>query len=290
MVPWEEQLLQELHLSSHGLSLTCCSWVVLSPSCDAADLAFLHTCAEAAKWFFPCDALIITSSTFVNARSLQITPEWTNKSLTWKSVHCKVWFFECVSVWRSCDHCIVSLGTSGRITHSGEKNKNKNIVFLKRKQNSAVALVSKSRCYGCILCLYWSHRSYIKVLLCSTRELIEKAIALIIQLWIFQCLHLINFFDCWNYEEASQTEVEHASRHACPDKRFPVYTYTEIPNSWSSFWILKINFKASSVQEIREQRGSSLTYVLGTCSSLRRKEICFKSVYFQKSFLPFSDS
>lgn len=81
MVLWEEQLLQELHFNSHFLSLPCCSWVLLSPSCDVADLAFLHACAEAAKWFFPCDELIITYSTFVNAWSLQITPEWKNKSL-----------------------------------------------------------------------------------------------------------------------------------------------------------------------------------------------------------------
>lgn len=124
--------------------------------------------------------------------------------------------------------------------------------------------------------------------MCSTRELIEKPIALIIQLLMFQHLHLINFFDYWNYQQASQTEVEHASRHLSSDKRFPVYTYAEIPNSWSYFWILKINSNASFRQEIREQRRLSLAYVLGTCSSLR--EICFKSVYFQKIFLPFLDS
>lgn len=123
--------------------------------------------------------------------------------------------------------------------------------------------------------------------MCSTRELIEKPIALIIQLLMFQHLHLINFFDYWNYQQASQTEVEHAGRHLSSDKRFPVYTYAEIPNSWSYFWILKINSNASFRQEIREQRRLSLAYVLGTCSSLR--EICFKSVYFQKIFLPFLD-
>lgn len=290
MVLWEEQLLQELHFNSHFLSLPCCSWVLLSPSCDVAGLAFLHACAEAAKWFFPCDELIITYSTFVNAWSLQITPEWKNKSLigglSLSTVRCG-FLNVCLSdiavitiLWAWADQVELHLVGGGET-----KTKSSVVFFFKRKQNSAVAFGFWSRCYGWILCLLWSYRNYIKVLLCSTRELIEKPIALIIQLLMFQRLHLINFFDYWNYKQASQTEVEHASRHLSSDKRFPVYTYAEIPNSWSYFWILKINSNASFRQEIREQRRLSLAYVLGTCSSLR--EICFKSVYFQKNFLPF---
>lgn len=102
---------------------------------------------------------------------------------------------------------------------------------------------------------------------------------------MLRCLHLMNFFDCWNYEKASQTEVKHTSTHGWTVSC--VYVHTSISDTISELWKL---VSKPLLWKKSENKWDSLR-VMGTCSSLgeRGRQIVFlyfRSALFSKILLP----